>query len=183
MTSCPLVWVIIGVCGSGKSVVGRLLSERLECDFLEGDRRHPMANINKMLSHIPLEDEDRRQWLLNIEDDIRWAKNQKREAVITCSCLKASYRKQLASLGQVQLVWISVPEAELAKRMATRENHFMKTEMLKSQLAAFEPISSEEHVIILNGILTPSEIVDELMRQATQMFPDLKTSWWQRCRI
>ena len=181
MTSCPLVWIIIGVSGSGKSVIGRLLSERLECDFLEGDRRHPMANINKMLSHMPLEDTDRCQWLLEIEDDIRRAKNQKREAVITCSCLKASYREQLASLGQVQLVWLNVPEAELAKRMVSRENHFMKSEMLKSQLVAFEPITSKEHIIIVNGVLTPSGVVDELMELATQMFPDLSTSWWQRC--
>ena len=181
MASCPLVWIIIGVSGSGKSVVGRLLSERLECDFLEGDRRHPMANIHKMISHMPLEDTDRHQWLLEIEDDIRRAKSQKREAVITCSCLKASYREQLTSLGQVQLVWLSVPEAELAKRTASRENHFMKSEMLQSQLVAFEPISSEEHIIIINGVSTPTEVVDELMEQAGQMFPGLKTSWWQRC--
>lgn len=183
MASHPLVWVIIGVSGSGKTVVGRLLSERLECDFLEGDRRHPLANINKMLSNKPLDDEDRRQWLLTIEDDIRRVKKLNIEAVITCSCLKSSYRKQLVSLGQVQLVWLSVPEAELKQRMASRGNHFMKSEMLKSQLASFEPISPEEHVIVVNGATTPCEVVDELMGQATQMFPDLKTSWWQRCSI
>jgi gluconokinase len=55
INDCPLVWVIIGVSGSGKTTIGRLLSERLECDFLEGDRRHSSLNINKMLSQIPLE--------------------------------------------------------------------------------------------------------------------------------
>ncbi len=140
-----------------------------------------MANINKMLSKKPLEDEDRRKWLLAIEDDIRRAKNLNSEAVITCSCLKSSYRRRLASLGQVQLVWLSVPEAELAQRLDTRENHFMKSEMLKSQLAAFEPIGSEEHVLVVNGVYAPRQIVDELMGKATQMFPGLNTSWWQRC--
>jgi gluconokinase len=181
MASCPLAWIIIGVSGSGKSVVGRLLSEHLDCDFLEGDRRHPLANINKMISNKPLEDEDRRQWLRNIEADIQRAIALKREAVITCSCLKSSYRKQLASLGRVQLVWLTVPEKELEQRLANRENHFMQSEMLKSQLATFEPITSEENVIIVNGVLSPREIVEELMKQAAQIFPDLKISWWQRC--
>ena len=40
MNSCPLVWIVIGVAGSGKTAIGRLLSQQLECDFLEGDRRH-----------------------------------------------------------------------------------------------------------------------------------------------
>jgi gluconokinase len=181
MDGCPLVWIIMGVAGSGKTVVGRLLSERLESDFLEGDRRHPLSNIIKMLSQKPLQDEDRRQWLLEIEDDIRRAITQNREAVITCSALKASYRRQLTSLGQVQLVWLNVPEPELELRLANRLNHYMKLEMLHSQIASFEPISPEENVIAVNGLLMPDEIVNELLEKAMQIFPNMKKPWWQRC--
>ena len=181
MNDYPLVWIIMGVAGSGKTVVGRLLSERLESDFLEGDRRHPLSNIIKMLSQHPLQDEDRRQWLLAIEDDIRRAIAQNREAVITCSALKTSYRRQLISLGQVQLVWLNVPEPELERRLTTRLNHYMKPEMLHSQIASFEPISPEENVIAVNGLLVPDEIVDELIKKAMQLFPTMKYPWWQRC--
>jgi gluconokinase len=181
MANCPLVWIIIGVSGSGKSVAGRLLSEHLDCDFLEGDRRHPLANIKKMISHTPLEDEDRRQWLLNIEADIQRAIVLNSETVITCSGLKYSYRQQFELLDHVQLVWLDVPEEELKRRLANRENHFMQIDLLKSQLEAFEPITSEEHVIIVNGVLKPREIVEEIMGQAEQIFPDLRRSWWQRC--
>jgi gluconokinase len=180
MGDVPSIWIIIGVSGSGKTVIGRLLSEQLECDFLEGDRRHTLINIKKMTSQTPLDDSDRKEWLLRIEEDIRRVKLLKSEAVITCSCLKSSYRKQLTSLGQVQLVWISVPEEVLEQRLAFRDNHFMKPEMLDSQLASFEPIRSDENVIVVNGLLKPSEIVVELMRQAVQRFPSLTSSWWQR---
>jgi gluconokinase len=183
MDSLPLVWIIIGVSGSGKTVVGRLLSERLECDFLEGDRRHTLANIKKMASQTPLDDKDRKEWLLRIEEDICRVKLRNIEAVITCSCLKASYRKQLTSLGQVQLVWISVPVEVLEQRIAFRGNHFMKLGMLNSQLATFEPIRSEENIIVVNGVLKPSEIVDDLMTQAIQSFPSLALSWWQRTEM
>ena len=85
MNNCPLVWVIMGVSGSGKTVVGRLFSERLESDFLEGDWRHPRSNIIKMQSQIPLDDDDRHQWLLEIESDIQRAVAKNRETVLTCS--------------------------------------------------------------------------------------------------
>jgi gluconokinase len=181
MNDCPLVWIIMGVSGSGKTAIGRLLSEQLECDFLEGDRRHPPSNIIKMLSQNPLQDEDRRQWLLQIEDDIRRAIDRNRETVITCSALKASYRKQLTSPNRVQLVWLNVPKSELEQRLIQRSNHYMKSEMLHSQIAAFEPISPEENVITIDGLLPPIEIVNELLSQVTRLFPSMNKEWWQRC--
>ncbi len=181
MNNCPLVWVMMGVAGSGKTVVGRLLSERLESDFLEGDRRHPRSNIIKMLAQQPLQDADRRQWLLEIEDDIHRASDRNRETVITCSALKLSYRRQLSALGRVQLVYLEVPPLELERRLTQRSNHYMQPEMLHSQIAAFEPISSEENVITVDGLLAPAEMVNSLLNQAIQRFPSLKKPWWQRC--
>lgn len=181
MNDYPLVWVIMGAAGSGKSVVGRLLSGRLESDFLEGDRRHPLPNILKMITKIPLQDEDRRQWLFEMEDDIRRAKNRNIETVLTCSALKASYRKQLASPGRVQLVWLNVPPSELQRRLTQRSNHYMQAEMLESQISAFEPISPDENVIIVDGLLPPIEVVDALMNKAIQLFPAMPKYWWQRC--
>lgn len=178
----PLVWVIMGVSGSGKTSVGRLLAERLECDYLEGDRRHPPLNIVKMLSRTPLQDEDRRQWLLKIEDDIRRAIAHNQETVLTCSALKVAYRKQITSLGdRVQLVWLDVPESELRRRLIQRSNHYMKVEMLESQMAAFERISSEEKVIRVDGLLPPVEILNELFSKIARLFPKMKEPWWQRC--
>lgn len=170
----------MGVSGSGKTVVGRLLSQRLECDFLEGDRRHPPDNIRKMLSQHPLQDEDRMQWLLAIEDDIRRAIDRNLETVITCSALKVSYRKQLTSPGRVQLVWLEVPTSELARRLSKRANHYMKSEMLNSQIAAFEPMTPEEKVITVNGALSPAQIVDELLLKSSRLFPGMKKQWWER---
>ncbi|MGK7890867.1 MAG: gluconokinase [Leptolyngbyaceae cyanobacterium] len=180
MDNYPLVWVIMGVAGSGKTVVGRLLAERLECDFLEGDRRHPLSNIIKMRSQLPLQDQDRHQWLLEIEDDIQRAVDRNRETVITCSALKASYRQQLTSPGRVQLIWLKVPKLELEQRLTKRLNHYMKPEMLQSQLATFEPITPEENVIVLNGLLQPTAMIHELLEKASSLFPAMKKAWWQR---
>lgn len=170
----------MGVAGSGKTSVGRLLAERLESDFLEGDRRHPAANIAKMLAQQPLSDRDRQQWLSNLSVDIHHAIANNREIVLTCSALKVSYRQQLMAFGRVQLVWLEVPTLELARRLTYRTNHYMQATLLSSQINAFEPIQPEENVMRLDGQLTPAAIVDELLNQALQQFPSLREPWWQR---
>jgi gluconokinase len=180
MNNYPLVWIIIGVSGSGKTSVGRLFAQKLECDFLEGDRRHPLSNIIKMSSQQPLEKEDRLPWLLEIEDDIRRAIARNRETVMTCSALKASYRKQLASLGRVQLVWIDVSIPKLEQRLQDRPDHYMKPEMLLSQIAAFEVISPKENIITVNGNLPINAVVSELMTTAIERFPIMEKAWWKR---
>jgi gluconokinase len=181
MADCPLVWIVIGVAGSGKTVIGRLLAERLECDFLEGDRRHPLSNLEKMRSQIPLEDADRHQWLVALEADIGRATALKRETVMTCSSLKADYRQRLMAPGRVQLVWLDVPRSELERRLQQRENHYMKPEMLESQLAAFEAVGLEENVMTIDGLLSPAEIVSAVLDRATALFPEMSGDWWQRC--
>lgn len=180
MPHSPIVWLIMGVAGSGKTVIGRRLAQWLECDFLEGDRRHSPANIAKMQAQIPLDEGDRRQWLLDMQDDIQRAIAHRRETVITCSALKRAYRTQLAAPGGVQFIWLDVPPAELERRLSNRLNHYMKLEMLKSQLAAFESIDAEENVIRIDGSLPPDAILADWLCQATQRFPALHLPWWQR---
>jgi gluconokinase len=180
MNNYPLAWIISGISGSGKTAVGQLLAQRLECDFLEGDRRHPVANIIKMRSHQPLQDNDRRPWLEEIESDIKRAIEKNRETVITCSALKASYRNQLTAMGKVQLVWIDVSRDILEQRLKARPEHYMTVEMLDSQIAAFEKISLEEDVLSVMGNLPIDQVLDKLMIQVIQRFPCMKKPWWQR---
>ena len=181
MNNCPLAFVIIGVSGSGKTSVGRLLAQKLDCDYLEGDRRHSLSNIIKMSLEQPLQEEDRLPWLLAIEADIKGAITHNREMVITCSALKASYRKQLRSLGRVQLVLLDVDASVLKQRLNIRHEHYMKPEMLSSQIAAFESISPAENVIIINGNHSIDAVVSELTTEIVHRFPSMKKSWWERC--
>ncbi|WP_299486411.1 gluconokinase, GntK/IdnK-type [Acaryochloris sp. IP29b_bin.137] len=176
----PLVWVMIGVSGSGKTTIGRLLADRLACDFLEGDRRHPAANIQKMAAQMPLTDVDRQEWLDAIADDIHRAITLNRETVLTCSALKQAHRQRLANLGLVQLVWLTLPEPDLRQRLAQRQNHYMQTELLASQLDAFERIDSKEATIAVDATQSPSEVVDQIWWQAIDRYPRLKQVWWQR---
>lgn len=176
----PLVWVVMGVAGSGKTSMGRLLAARLDCDFLEGDRRHSVANIHKMAAQIPLTEDDRQQWLEAIVDDLRRVINNQQETVITCSGLKQVHRQQLLALERVQLVWLNVPQPELQRRLAQRDNHYMQATMLASQLAAFETTDSETSILTVDATGYPADVVEQVWQQAVSRYPDLNRSWWQR---
>jgi gluconokinase len=179
MDKYPCIWLIIGVSGSGKSTIGRLLAKWLECDFLEADRLHSPQNITKMISQQPLEDEDRLQWLGAIEDDLRRAIDQNRETVMTCSALKQSYRQQLA-LERVQLVWIDVPTPILMQRLKHRPSHFMSPAMLDSQIKVFQAITPGENILTVNGNQPINDVMQELIDKAVGKFPNLNNPWWER---
>jgi gluconokinase len=180
MYKCPKVWIFCGVSGSGKSTLARLFAAKIDADFKEGDRRHAQSNIQKMSSGTPLEDEDRIQWLAAIESDILGLIDSNIELVITCSALKAKYRKQLTSLGLVKFIYLDVPTEILARRLSARTNHYLPLQLLESQLAAFEEIQPEEGVITIDGSGSIDEVMSDLMSKVIEQFPCLKQPWWER---
>ncbi len=62
----PKIIILMGVSGCGKTTVGRLLSKKTGIPFFDADDFHPDINIKKMKKHQPLNDEDRRPWLVSI---------------------------------------------------------------------------------------------------------------------
>jgi len=176
----PLVWIIIGVAGSGKTTIGRQLAERLDCDFIEGDRRHPPSNIAKMAEGIPLNDTDRAAWLDDLAAEVRRASDARREMVMSCSALRRMYRDQLKSAGRAQMVLPVVPQEILLARLAQRSNHYMSARMLQEQLTAFELPVPDEGVWHFDGLAPADEVIDQLIARVRQQWPQLREAWWRR---
>src|SRR5262245_42665528 len=88
----PMIVVVCGPTGAGKSPVGRLLARRLGAEWVEGYELHSPANIEKMAAGIPLTDGDREPWLRAIAARIGRAERAGRDAVVACSALRRSYR-------------------------------------------------------------------------------------------
>ncbi len=176
----PLVWIIIGVAGSGKTTIGRQLAERLDCDFIEGDRRHPPSNIAKMAEGIPLTDTDRAAWLDDLAAEVRRASDARREMVMSCSALRRMYRDRLKSAGRVQMVLPVVPQEILLARLAQRSDHYMSARMLQEQLTAFELPVPDEGVWHFDGLAPADEVIDQLIARVRQQWPQLREAWWRR---
>jgi gluconokinase len=164
----PARYVIMGVAGSGKTLIGSRLSAALGFPFLEGDDLHPAENKARMAAGIPLTDADRAGWLATIATRIIEARAAGRGLVVSCSALKRSYRDVLrAADPDLRFIHLSGPRALIAERLATRTGHFMPPSMLDSQLATLEQPTDDERVAVHDISGTPESIVDAIVAQAT----------------
>jgi carbohydrate kinase (thermoresistant glucokinase family) len=166
VTREPVVLVVMGVSGSGKSTVAALVAGRLGWPFEEGDTLHPHANIEKMTAGHPLTDEDRAPWLEKVAE---WAEEQLdagRSGLITCSCLKRAYRDVINRRGSgVIFVYLSGSRETIAERLATRHGHFMPPSLLASQFADLEEPTSDEPAIRIDVGPTPVSIAQQIVDQ------------------
>lgn len=140
---------VMGVSGSGKTSIGEELAARLGSAFLEGDRLHPAANVEKMAKGIPLTDDDRWPWLNAIGAEIGRHLAMGEGLVLSCSALKRAYRDRLraAAGGRLAFVYLDGSRALLGRRMGAREGHFMPLSLLDSQLATLEVPTGEPGTI------------------------------------
>ena len=139
MTTPPTVIVLMGVCGSGKSTVGRALARRIGAEFAEGDRWHPPRNVEKMSKGVPLDDDDRWPWLKALGQAIDGWIAEGRMTVLACSALRQSYRDLLAhGRDRVAIVYLRGDQALIAGRLEKRRDHFMPPSLLPSQFAQLE---------------------------------------------
>ena len=162
------VYVVMGVAGAGKSVVGALLAHALGVDFVEGDDYHPPENRHRMSIGIPLTDDDRRGWLLLLAARLKQAKDTGRGVVMSCSALKRSYRDLLRSeAGEVRFIYLRGPRDLLAERLAHRPGHFMPPSLLDSQLATLEEPTADEGAWVYDISDAPEKIVAALVERVS----------------
>lgn len=162
--TAPLVVVMMGVSGVGKTTIGTLLAERLGWGYAEGDSYHPPANVAKMRAGTPLDDADRAPWLTAIAADIdRW-RAAGQGMVVACSALKRSYRDILiGGRPDVRLVRLAGDEALIRARMETRTDHYMPPSLLSSQLATLQPPGDDEEAITVNVTCSPQACVAQIL--------------------
>jgi len=161
-----MVIVVIGVSGSGKTVVGEVLARKLNWQFEDADNWHPPANIEKMRRGDALTDEDRVPWLQALSSAIQnWIANE-RSVVLACSALRKSYRNALRKADpggkRVRFVYLKGTYDEIDRRLKARVGHFMPESLLKSQFATLEePDSSEALVVDVSSSV--ATIVDSII--------------------
>ena len=166
MSAAPLL-VVMGVTGSGKSTVGRALAERLGVPFADADDFHGKANIAKMSAGTPLDDEDRRPWLLAIGEWL--AEHANGGAVVSCSALRRAYRDLLRTPAPtVAFVHLHGDRETVRARVAGREGHFMPESLVASQFATLEPLGADERGVVLDLAAPVEDNVAAYLRWSTK---------------
>jgi gluconokinase len=136
-----MVVVLMGVSGSGKTTVGKILAEELDWSLVEADDFHPAANVEKMRGGTPLSDADRRPWLDALRQRIAAACSGGANVVFYCSALKHAYQDYLErdDPACVHYVYLHGSEELIRRRLAARTGHFMNPKLLHSQFETLEP--------------------------------------------
>ncbi|MFD8950099.1 gluconokinase [Streptomyces xanthophaeus] len=161
--STQRVIVVMGVAGTGKTTVGRMLAEALGVPYAEGDAFHPAANVAKMSAGTPLDDADRWPWLDAIG---AWIRNRGtgRGAVVSASALKRAYRDRLRAVSpRTVFVHLTGERPLIEERMAARKGHFMPTTLLDSQFATLEPLQEDEPGVVVDVSGSPQEITERAL--------------------
>lgn len=151
--------IVTGVCGTGKTTIGKLIAAHFSLPFFDADDFHPEKNIQKMSKGFPLNDEDRMPWLKALATQLIHSDNEQ-GAVLACSALKEAYRSVLKVSPKLQWVHLKGSREIILERMEARKDHYMKPEMLDSQMATWE---EPEYGLKLSIIKAPDQMLQEAL--------------------
>ncbi|MHA2685684.1 gluconokinase [Vibrio harveyi] len=152
--------VVMGVCASGKTTIGEHLAKKLGRKFIDGDDLHPRANIQKMASGQPLNDDDRKPWLERIRDAAYSLESKNEHGIIVCSALKKIYRDQIREGNEnVTFLFLDGSKELILERMRARQGHFMKENMVNSQFETLERPEDESRTIFVSIDATIEDVV------------------------
>jgi gluconokinase len=158
-----MIVVLMGVSGSGKTTIGKLLAEQTGWTFADADDYFPQAYKDKMAAGHPLTDEDRAPWLRTLNKVLRRWDEEKTNGILACSALKEKYHEVLedgVSLSHIMFVFLDGPKELIAGRLAVRKHEYMNPKLLDSQLATLETPVDAFRVV---NDRAPEEIVDQIL--------------------
>lgn len=160
-------YVVMGVCGCGKSHIGAAFAHAIGGEFIDGDDLHPPENIAKMARGQPLTDDDRAPWLDLVGAALA---NAEEDTVIGCSALRWIYRDRIrAKAGRpVTFLHLKGSRNVISERLRTRDGHFMPRDLLDSQIATLEPPGPEENAISVDIDQSPDVIVAQLLEETRE---------------
>ena len=148
---------IMGVAGSGKTTIAKLLSKKINAFLIEADDYHSKNNIDKMSAGIPLNDDDRYDWLIKMKEEIDKRKSFQ-NLVVACSALKEKYRSIL-NVKEDYLVYLKITKKSAKTRIKNRQDHFMPYSLVNSQ---FDILEEPDECITLDETLKPVEMITHL---------------------
>ena len=155
-----MIYIVMGVEGSGKTTIAKLLATKLKCVFLDADAFHSATNKEKMSRGIPLTDADRRPWLDSMHAELEKRSATEENVVLACSALKEKYREILCAGLSVRYIYLKASFELIRSRLKERHGHFAGESILANQ---FEVLEEPKDAIVVDVTPPPEQIVDGIL--------------------
>lgn len=163
--SKPVIMIVAGPCGSGKSTLTTRLSNKFQIPQLDADSLHSAEAVERMRNEQPLADEDRWGWLERVKRKSVGAATGQDGVVVACSALRRAYRDRLrdvpTDLDVRFLILETEKREELEYRLLQRKDHYMPVETARTQLETFETAQADEVDVITLEALQEEEVMVE----------------------
>jgi gluconokinase len=162
-----LALIVMGVSGSGKTMIGERLAAVLDVKFIDGDALHSPEARAKMGSGKPLDDDDRWPWLDRIGDALADRRVHPDGLIIACSALRRVYRDRLRKrVGpDLRFLYLKGGKEIMRGRVGNRKGHYMPASLVDSQFATLEEPEGEADVITIAADADPeSELAEAILR-------------------
>jgi len=160
----PFLLIVMGVSGSGKTTLGQALAAHFNIAFLDADDFHSIEARQQMAHGIPLTDTQRAPWISVLREKLASQRQQHLSTVLAFSGLKAAYREQLRHSGMTTVfIFLQSEKADIAHRLAVRQNHFMNPALLDSQFETLEDTSNESDVLSINSKGSPADVLQRAL--------------------
>lgn len=168
----PVLIIISGVSGSGKSSVARELSRLCALRYLDADDYHSSAARALMARGTALDDEMRIPWIQSICRHLRQLAIAGENCVLAYPGLKKSHREPLRKAGfDVTFLYLEGDRDLIRQRLENRRGHFMRAELLKSQFRSLERPVNESDVQFIDTSTSLENVVNQALAIVRQQLP------------
>jgi gluconokinase len=147
--------ILMGVAGSGKTTIGKELESLLGYKFHDADDFHSPKNINKMKNGIALTDNDRSDWLAELNDLLI----DHEPIILACSALKSKYRYILAKNTKCRFIYLKISINAVVLRLKARSGHYFNTSLIETQ---FSTLEEPKTCIVIDAEKSVSEIISNI---------------------
>ena len=159
-----MILLVMGVAGSGKTTIGKMLADQLRWVYLEADDFHSAANREKMHRGEHLTEADRLPWLRAMHAALQVQDAEGKNVVLACSALSEEYRQVLTEGLNVQLLYLRGSKKLIADRLRQRTGHFAGVAILDDQFAVLE---EPQNAMVLDVAEAPEIIVHKILAKIT----------------
>lgn len=153
--------VVMGVSGSGKSLLACALAEHYGARYLDADDFHSAQARERMASGQPLTDAMRVPWVAALAAALRDHADRGETVVLAFSGLRAAHREQLRAGSGLRLLFLFLQGEPglIAQRLSARAGHFMPASLLDSQIETLQTPLAEPDVLPVDIAPPPEHVL------------------------